>query len=83
LFTTGRVRLIDNKRMVYQFTSLERRTSPIGKDRIDHGPGGHDDCCNAAAGALVSCVSRAGATDWAAFGSSENVVRFINNIGRT
>lgn len=53
LFTSGRARLLDNRRLVSQFGSLERRTSPIGKDRVDHGPGGHDDLCNAAAGALV------------------------------
>jgi hypothetical protein len=53
MFTSGRVQLLDNKRLVSQFASLERRTSPIGKDRVDHGPGGHDDLCNAAAGALV------------------------------
>jgi hypothetical protein len=53
LFTSGRARLLDNKRLVSQFAGLERRTSPIGKDRIDHGPGGHDDLCNAAAGAMV------------------------------
>lgn len=58
LFTSGRARLLDNKRLVGQFTSLERRTSPIGKDRVDHGPGGHDDLCNAAAGALVQASSR-------------------------
>jgi hypothetical protein len=53
MFTSGRVRLLESKRLVSQFASLERRTSPIGKDRVDHGPGGHDDLCNAAAGALV------------------------------
>jgi hypothetical protein len=53
LFTSGRVRLLDNKRLVNQFGSLERRTSSIGKDRVDHGPGGHDDVCNSAALALV------------------------------
>jgi hypothetical protein len=57
LFTSGRVRLLDNKRLVSQFGGLERRTSPIGKDRVDHGPGGHDDVCNSAAGALVRCSS--------------------------
>ena len=50
--TPVRVRLLDNRRMVTQFANLERRTSPIGKDRVDHGPGGHDDFCNSAAGAL-------------------------------
>jgi hypothetical protein len=53
LFTSGRARLLDSKRLVAQFSSLERRTSPAGKDRVDHGPGGHDDLCNSAAGAMV------------------------------
>ena len=57
LFTSGRVRLLDNRRLVTQFAALERRTSSIGKDRVDHGPSGHDDACNAAAGAVVN-VSR-------------------------
>jgi hypothetical protein len=54
LFTSGRVRLLDNKRLVNQFASLERRTSSAGKDRVDHGPGGHDDVCNSAALALIT-----------------------------
>ena len=57
LFTTGRARLIDNKRLVHQFAMLERRTSPLGRDRVDHGPGGNDDCANAVAGALVLATS--------------------------
>jgi hypothetical protein len=52
LFTSGRVRLIDNARLVGQFSALERRSTPVGRDRVDHGPGGHDDLCNAAALAL-------------------------------
>ncbi len=42
-FTSGRIRILDNSRLVTQFAALERRTSPIGKDRVDHGPGGHCD----------------------------------------
>ena len=38
LFTTGRARLIDSKRLVHQLALLERRTSSVGKDRVDHGP---------------------------------------------
>ena len=53
LLTSGRARLIDSKKLTLQFASLERRTSPGGRDRIDHGVNGHDDLCNAAAGALV------------------------------
>ena len=68
-FNSGRVRLVDNRRMVTQFANLVRRTSPIGKDRVDHGAGGHDDLCNSAAGALVQLTfqdwSRPGAAWWA------------------
>jgi hypothetical protein len=53
LFTTGRARLLDNKRLVTQLASLERKTAPSGKDKVDHGPGGHDDAANVAAGAMV------------------------------
>ena len=53
LFTSGRARLIDSPRLVAQFSALERRTFPTGKDRVDHGRAGRDDACNAAAGALV------------------------------
>jgi hypothetical protein len=58
LFTAGKARILDHKRTIHQFASLERRTSSIGKDRVDHGVGGSDDCCNAAAGALVRCTER-------------------------
>jgi hypothetical protein len=58
LFTSGRVRLVDNKRLTSQFASLERRTAPSGKDRVDHGPGGHDDVCNSAALALTVRTSQ-------------------------
>jgi hypothetical protein len=57
LFTSARARLLDNRRLVSQFAGLERKTSSMGKDRIDHGPGGHDDLCNAAAGALVNATN--------------------------
>jgi hypothetical protein len=52
LFTSGRVRLLDNKKLVAQFAGLERQTTAT-RDKIDHAPGAHDDLSNAAAGALV------------------------------
>jgi hypothetical protein len=58
LFTAGRARLVDNKKLVTQFASLERRTSSVGRDRVDHGREGHDDLCNAAAGALTLASSQ-------------------------
>jgi hypothetical protein len=69
LFTSGRARLLDNKRLVSQFSSLERRTSSIGKDRVDHGPGGKDDLCNAAAGVMVLAAAPAYEPPQARFGS--------------
>lgn len=52
LFTSGRARLLDNRKLIAQFAGLERKTSAMGRDRI--GAGSHDDLCNAAAGTLVS-----------------------------
>ena len=52
LFTTGRAHILDNRRLVTQFYSLERKTTASG-DKVDHGPGGHDDCANVVAGAMV------------------------------
>jgi hypothetical protein len=60
LFNAGRVRLLDNTRLVSQFAQLERRTFSTGKDRVDHGRAGHDDLCNAAAGAMVLATERGG-----------------------
>ena len=50
---SGKVDLLDDRRMIAQLLQLERRTSRVGRDTIDHPPGQHDDLCNAAAGALV------------------------------
>lgn len=57
LLTSGRARLLDSQRLIGQFANLERRASPMGRDRIDHPAGAHDDLSNAAAGALVLASS--------------------------
>lgn len=62
LFTSGRVRLLDNPRMVSQFAALERRTFSTGRERIDHPTNGQDDVCNAVAGALVLAAREGGRT---------------------
>jgi hypothetical protein len=59
LFTSGRVRLLDNLRLVAQFAALERRTFSTGRDRVGHGRTGKDDAANSAAGALVLAAQRA------------------------
>jgi hypothetical protein len=55
LFTSGRVRLLDNRKLVAQLVNLERKTSLSGKDRISHPEvaNAHDDLSNAVAGAAV------------------------------
>ena len=57
LFSSGRVRLVDNKRLVTQFASLERRTSAIGRDIVNHPNNRNDDAANACAGALTLCAA--------------------------
>jgi hypothetical protein len=59
LINSGRVDLLDDKRLVSQIAALERRTARGGKDSIDHPPGGHDDLCNAALG-VVSMLAKVG-----------------------
>ena len=59
LLNSGRVELLDHKRLVAQLCSLERRTSRAGKDSIDHVPGGHDDIANAVAGATALAAQAA------------------------
>jgi hypothetical protein len=53
LINSAKIELLDNKRMITQLCGLERRVSRVGKDLVDHGPGGHDDLINSAAAALV------------------------------
>jgi hypothetical protein len=55
---SGRVELLDVPRLLAQLGSLERRTARGGRDSIEHGPGGHDDLANAAAGALKGAGQR-------------------------
>lgn len=52
LLAQGRCRLIDVPRLTSQLRQLERRSSPSGRDRVDHGPGGFDDLANSALGAI-------------------------------
>jgi hypothetical protein len=54
LVNTRRVVLLDEPRMINQAAVLERKTSRLGKDSIDHPKGGHDDVVNVAAGVLVA-----------------------------
>jgi hypothetical protein len=58
LLNSGIVELLDEPRLVAQTCQLERKVSRGGRDSIDHPPGGHDDVCNAAAGALVLVAAR-------------------------
>ncbi len=58
LLNSGRLELLDHKRLVSQTCSLERRTARGGKDSIDHPAGLHDDVINAVAGALVAVTER-------------------------
>jgi hypothetical protein len=64
LLTSGRARLLDSPRLVGQLANLERKVSPMGRDRIDHPAGAHDDLSNSAAGALVL------AADWSSYDGS-------------
>jgi hypothetical protein len=53
MVNSSSVELLDNSRLLGQLAGLERRVGRSGRDAIDHRPASHDDCANAAAGALI------------------------------
>jgi len=53
LLNSGAVELLDDRRLLNQLLSLERRSSWGGRESVDHPPNAHDDLANAAAGALL------------------------------
>jgi hypothetical protein len=63
LLNSGRVQLLDHPRLMQQFLGLERRTSRVGKDSVDHAPGGHDDLANSVAGACVLAATQSWVAD--------------------
>jgi hypothetical protein len=52
-FVRGAVSIPDNARLLRELRLLERRTSPSGKDSIDHGKNGSDDYSNALCGCIA------------------------------
>ena len=51
-FAQGTVSIPNTGKLIAELRQLERRVGRVGRDRVDHGPGGHDDYANAAAGAI-------------------------------
>jgi len=64
LVNAGRVELLALPRLAAQLVGLERRVARSGSDSIDHGPGGHDDVANVAAGALVLVEDSRASLGW-------------------
>jgi hypothetical protein len=65
LLSSGNARLLDNKRLVSQYCSLERRILPgASRERIDHPnkSGHHDDLSNVCAGAVWRASQMQGVT---------------------
>jgi hypothetical protein len=58
-FNASRIRLLDDRRLATQFSNLTRRTTPMGKDVVEHQIGGFDDLAASAALAL-SAVAKPG-----------------------
>jgi hypothetical protein len=63
LFTSGRARLVDHRKLVAQLSQLERKTTS-GRDRISHPErsGHHDDIANAVCGSLLMATAKPRAT---------------------
>jgi hypothetical protein len=66
LINSRRVILLDDRRLIAQLESLERRVGALGKDQITHPPMAHDDIANSAAAALVAASRRPAVATWEA-----------------
>lgn len=66
---SGKVELLDDRRLILQLCALERRVARSGKDSVDHPRGGHDDVVNSAALALVGAAlaPKSSADNWLEF----------------
>ncbi|MBW1668483.1 MAG: hypothetical protein JRJ66_10605 [Deltaproteobacteria bacterium] len=60
LLNSRKVELPEDKRLVVELKSLERRRGKSGKDTVDHPPRGHDDRANAVAGLAYLFQKRRG-----------------------
>jgi hypothetical protein len=71
LLNSRRVTLPRNERLLSQFVGLERTIARGGRDSIDHAKHGHDDLCNAAAGAAaqITFMARVQPVVWGDYGS--------------
>lgn len=58
IVNSRRASLLDDNKLISQLVGLERKTSPTGKDTIDHPRGSHDDVANSAAGVIVHALER-------------------------
>lgn len=80
LLNSGRVVLLDDRRLRAQLLGLERHTGRGGRDSITHAPGQHDDLINAAAGALLLAAEVA-TTDAHSFEISEEERQQLRAMG--
>jgi hypothetical protein len=63
LFMRGAISIPDHARLVRELRLLERRSSRIGKDVVDHGRSGSDDHANALCGMLQAMTTKQSSYD--------------------
>lgn len=83
ILTSGRVEILDNRRLTAQLASLERHPARAGRDSVDHGPGAHDDVANAVAGAVVRAMQATGTFGLLELVSSGRMEKLISLFTRT
>jgi hypothetical protein len=74
LLNSGRVSLLDDRRLIAQLVGLERRTVRGGRESIDHADGAHDDLANVVAGLCAIVAQRGNYIEGLrrAFGNDDN-----------
>jgi hypothetical protein len=73
-FTAGRVELPRIAKLKNQLVMLDRKTTRIGRDSVDHPAGAHDDIANSACGVIVETLRANNA------GSELGLVKYFQGI---
>jgi hypothetical protein len=82
LFMRGSVSIPDHAKLLRELRLLERRTSRMGKDIVDHGRNGSDDYANALAGMLRALAgSNYESMDWVGDAAPATIPVYGNGWG--
>jgi hypothetical protein len=81
-FMRGTIRIPDHPRLVRELRLLERRTSRVGKDIVDHGRNGSDDYANSVFGMIRLAIAKPAGVMVGTYGYGGGAITWRNDAPR-